>query len=298
MADARLRLFASVAHLLLLLRAPTASAQLFQRHHCTDIADRLNAVNSACGSSPVNCTLDCADVLLPLVHNTSCETALNTMADVSGSDTTRDGKATAVYHFADKCSKQLAANITDLKARGCSVDDTKVVAFPDSKSTSTDPIGQRRNMFSVVDPTEFKTCPRASFNTKLAELKTRCCAQKGNCAGGLPQNCSFDCAQFYTGFFQNCSSFIKSADATHYAKYVAFAKTCGRLPTAAMVAAVKGAKCSKECHYGWFADGYDIDITSTCSAHATSVYTCEKLCENSATCVRTTLTKAINIIVV
>ena len=194
----------------------------------------------------MNYSVDCAAVLLPLIHTASCESALNAMADVSGADKTDDNKATAVYDFTDKCVQQLAANITDFKARGCTVDVSKIVAVPNGTPASAGSIGQHRILFSAVDPTEYKTCPRASFNKKLTQLKTRCCNEKGNCAGGLPKKCPFDCAQFYTRFFTDCSSFIKGADAKNYAGYSAFAKTCGRLPTAAMVAAVKGAKTFRD----------------------------------------------------
>ena len=105
------------------------------------------------------------------------------MADVSGTDIVQDGQATAVRAFADECKRQLVLNITDFKARGCSVDTSKIIATPSDRGNSgtttrtSGQIGQRRNLFSTVDPTESKTCPRASFNNMLAELKTQCCAQ-------------------------------------------------------------------------------------------------------------------------
>ena len=236
------------ALLLLCVGVSQVNAQaLFQQHACGNLISRLNKVSSACGTSPAQCTADCAGELVPLTQDSSCESMLNAVADVSGADSVRDGKATAVFAFADKCTRQLKANITALRARGCSVDTSEIEAVPvpsDNKSAAAVPVGTRRNMFGNVDTTDSRTCPRASFNTKLAELRTRCCAKKGNCAGGLPKNCSFDCAQFYTGFFRNCSSFIKSVDARNYAGYAAFAKTCGRLPAAAMVKAVKGATCA------------------------------------------------------
>ena len=221
-------------------------------------------LGKACGQTPAKCSVDCADVLLPLVHNASCASALNALADVSGTDIVQDGKATAVRTFANECTRQLVANITEFKARGCSVDTSKIVAVPRGRgnsattTTTSAQIGQRRNLFSTVDPTEFETCPRASFNKKLVELKTQCCAQKANCAGGLPTNCSFDCAQFFTGFFRNCSSFIKSEDAAHYAAYSAFAETCKELPTTPMVAAMNEAKCNDG---GWGCRNYYANAT-------------------------------------
>ena len=196
----------------------------WQQARCADIGQRLVAVSVACptGLDPATCSLGCAAALLPLVYNASCTSALNAMADVSGSYESDDFTATAVYAFADKCTQQLTANITELKARGCVVNDNGVTAGALPAAGSALPSAavaagateswQRRSMFATIDASADK-CPRPLFNKKLAELHTRCCGEQANCAsgdgGGMPRSCSPACARFYRGFFQDCSALIR-----------------------------------------------------------------------------------------
>ena len=92
------------ALLLLSVGVSQVNAQaLFQQHAaCGNFVSRLNKVSSACGTSPAQCTADCAGELVPLTQDSGCESMLNAVADVSGADSVRDGKATEVFAFAAK----------------------------------------------------------------------------------------------------------------------------------------------------------------------------------------------------
>ena len=223
----------------------TARKALFKNPkdgQCANVFDRLTTVNSACGSSLTNCSVDCAGVLLPLVHNTSCMPILNNLLDKYKSDTSDDSTATTMYKFAAVCTDMLIDTIKGLKSRNCVLDTSRIIAFANTTPVAAGvPVGSRRRRgFGVVSQ---QSCPFHNFTAKLDAAKASCCGMTGNCKNGVPMNCSFNCAQEFPKFFADCRTMVQMADASQYPGYVALAKTCARIPVLEMISAVKGATC-------------------------------------------------------
>ena len=86
-----------------------------------------------------------------------------------------------------------------------------------------------------------------SFDGKLTDVKTKCCAN-GNCDTGVPANCNFNCSRSFPGFFKDCRSLVESQDRDNFFGYQQLSQTCTRLPTAAMLTAIVGAKCPVATH--------------------------------------------------
>ena len=87
-----------------------------------------------------------------------------------------------------------------------------------------------------------------------------CCADEG-CAGGIPEQCTFNCTRVFTSLMTDCHDVMGAVIKHEMPKYESFSNLCTNLDVRSLVLALHNAQC-------WYCGDGQLDEGEQCDAGA------------------------------
>ena len=104
--------------------------------------------------------------------------------------------------------------------------------------------------------TSVQACPISQLVPRMNLVSRTCCADAA-CAGGIPQQCTFNCTRVFTSMMADCRDVLTPLLQDDIGKYDSFNNLCTNLDVRSLVMALHTAHC-------WFCGDGQVDEDEEC----------------------------------
>ncbi len=278
--------------------------RLDANHQCSmdALTSRLAALNTACCSStspcdghpPNTCTIECGEVLVPLMD--SCGALLDALGPMDISDGTRDGRSDVLHTLEDACDAMPPADVlhvlgtleqagrcpsmlmegvsttevTDDGCRdartncdvmitvammSCEQDFCPTCALARQCDKQCGFCGEAASQGHRLQASDHP-CQPSTFDAQAAAVSTACCDASSNACTGVPDECDARCGVTYVPFYERCADLMRVLMVADMPGFTRLYETCRtQMPTAPMLRLV--AQCNTQCEPGSTDDDHD-----------------------------------------
>ena len=180
------------------------------------------------GKAPKVCSMQCAEVVVPLYDK--CKARIS------------QGSASVIWRqLVDKCLDKemlsvdaLLQRVRQLRAAGCQV------LLDGATADAGEYNGHRRRSLQGANDKNHLACGASQLSARSAVVRNACCKDATKCPGGIPTECSVECALIYQPFWADCRVLFKEPTLGTLRKV---AEKCASVPTAPILRAIASAKC-------------------------------------------------------